>query len=181
MWQPSLINPNPVLYPAKHERKAGPLGLASSSASEPQRQQSKSSAELSSSSPLLDAVDVYDIIRDIKDPEHPYTLEQLNVVEEGLIKVTHSNNGATCTIHIEFTPTVPHCSLATLIGLCLRVKLERELPFKCKVDIFITPGKHSTEKEINKQINDKERIQAALENPYLRPLVEACIKEAEDL
>ena len=25
---------------------------------------------------------------------------------------------------------------------------------------------------VNKQINDKERIQAALENPYLKPLIE---------
>jgi hypothetical protein len=36
---------------------------------------------------LLDAREVFDYIRDINDPEHPYTLEQLNVVEEDLIKV----------------------------------------------------------------------------------------------
>lgn len=84
----------------------------------------------------------------ILDPEHPYTLEQLSVVREDLIKVRY-NARRVCTIEIEFTPTgrlqnylhshvtdqhsVPHCSLATLIGLCLRVKLERELAQKCKV------------------------------------------------
>lgn len=36
---------------------------------------------------LLDAREVFDYIRDINDPEHPYTLEQLNVVEEDLIQV----------------------------------------------------------------------------------------------
>lgn len=32
---------------------------------------------------------------------------------------------------------------------------------------------------VNKQINDKERIAAAMENPNLRNLVEECIKEEE--
>lgn len=32
---------------------------------------------------------------------------------------------------------------------------------------------------VNKQINDKERIAAAMENPNLKNLVEECIKEAE--
>ena len=34
---------------------------------------------------------------------------------------------------VQFTPTVQHCSLATLIGLCLRVKLMRALPPRFKV------------------------------------------------
>lgn len=32
---------------------------------------------------------------------------------------------------------------------------------------------------VNKQINDKERIAAAMENPNLRELVENCIKEED--
>jgi hypothetical protein len=32
-------------------------------------------------------VQVFEHLRDITDPEHPYTLEQLNVVEERLIDV----------------------------------------------------------------------------------------------
>ena len=43
------------------------------------------------------------------------------------------DDGKMCVITIEFTPTVPHCSLATLIGLCLREKLRRELPRDAKV------------------------------------------------
>lgn len=36
---------------------------------------------------LIDASEIFEHIRDITDPEHPYTLEQLNVVEEELISV----------------------------------------------------------------------------------------------
>lgn len=82
-------------------------------------------------------------------------------------------------IQIEFTPTVPHCSLATLIGLCLRVKLERCLESNFKLDILVSEGTHTIEGDVNKQINDKERVAAAMENPSLRDMVEQCIKEAE--
>ena len=34
---------------------------------------------------------------------------------------------------VTFTPTVEHCSMATVIGLCLRVKLMRSLPPRYKV------------------------------------------------
>ena len=33
---------------------------------------------------------------------------------------------------------------------------------------------------VNKQINDKERIAAAMENSSLREIVESCIKERDD-
>jgi hypothetical protein len=32
---------------------------------------------------------------------------------------------------------------------------------------------------VNKQINDKERVAAAMENPDLRDLVEGCIQEGD--
>lgn len=70
-------------------------------------------------------------------------------------------------IQIHFTPTIPHCSMATLIGLCIRVKLLRSLPDRFKVDINITPGTHASEAAVNKQLNDKERVAAALENASL--------------
>lgn len=31
----------------------------------------------------IDAAEIFEYIRDINDPEHPYTLEQLNVVQVG--------------------------------------------------------------------------------------------------
>ena len=76
---------------------------------------------------------------------------------------------------VRFTPTIPHCSMATLIGLCVRVKLLRSLPARLKVDILITPGKHASEEAINKQLNDKERVAAALENDNLQGVVNQCL------
>ena len=35
-------------------------------------------------------------LRDVTDPEHPYTLEQLNVVSEDLIHVSDADNYVKC-------------------------------------------------------------------------------------
>ncbi|XP_017341695.1 cytosolic iron-sulfur assembly component 2A [Ictalurus punctatus] len=125
------------------------------------------------------ALEVYDVIRTIRDPEKPNTLEELDVVTEKCVEVQDLGDDEYLII-IRFSPTVPHCSLATLIGLCLQVKLQRCLPFKHKLEIYITEGTHSTEEDINKQINDKERVAAAMENPNLREIVEQCVIESDD-
>lgn len=82
--------------------------------------------------------------------------------------------------------------MATLIGLCLRVKLMQALPARFKVrlcvhsyqqpppmqqqvDVRITEGGHSSEASVNKQLADKERVAAALENPNLRNMVDKCL------
>ncbi|XP_044263534.1 MIP18 family protein galla-1 isoform X2 [Tribolium madens] len=122
---------------------------------------------------------VYDLIRTIKDPEKPNTLEELNVVYEEGVEVKERTSGNVSVVRVEFNPTVPHCSLATLIGLCIRIKLERCIPYRIKLDIYIKAGAHTTEHEINKQINDKERIAAAMENPNLKEMVENCIVEED--
>ncbi|XP_066449072.1 cytosolic iron-sulfur assembly component 2A [Eleutherodactylus coqui] len=124
------------------------------------------------------ALEVYDIIRSIRDPEKPSSLEDLEVVSESCVTVEELDEEC-FLVTIKFTPTVPHCSLATLIGLCLRVKLQRCLSFKHKLEIYISEGTHSTEEDINKQINDKERVSAAMENPNLREIVEQCVTEPD--
>ncbi|WJZ86006.1 hypothetical protein VitviT2T_005509 [Vitis vinifera] len=82
-------------------------------------------------------------------------------------------------ILITFTPTIQHCSMATVIGLCLRVKLKHYFPPHFKVDIKVSPGSHANEESVNKQLNDKERVAAALENPNLRQLVDECLYSNE--
>lgn len=125
---------------------------------------------------------VYDIIRTIQDPEKPETLEELDVVQEDLVEVRENlEKPGHYTAKITFVPTVPHCSLATLIGLCIRTKLQQELPEgKFKIDLAIKEGSHSTADEITKQINDKERVAAALENPNLRQTVNDCIADRDN-
>jgi metal-sulfur cluster biosynthetic enzyme len=120
---------------------------------------------------LIDELEIYDLIRNINDPEHPLTLEQLKVAQHSLVTVDQK----TRTILIQFTPTITHCSMATLIGLCIRVKLLRSLPKAYKVDIQVTPGTHQSEEAVNRQLNDKERVAAALENSRLLGVVNKCI------
>lgn len=122
----------------------------------------------------IDAEEIFDLIRSISDPEHPLTLEQLNVTQNEHIIVDNDKN----YILIEFTPTIPHCSMATLIGLCIRVRLLRSLPERFKVDIRVRQGTHQSESAVNKQLNDKERVAAALENNHLLEVVNQCLATA---
>lgn len=41
--------------------------------------------------------------------------------------------------------------------------------------VQLSPGSHSTEAAVNKQLNDKERVLAALENPSLLEMVNRCL------
>lgn len=86
--------------------------------------------------------------------------------------ISHNN----CfVLNILCSPTIPHCSMATLIGLTLRVKLLRSLPARFKVVVKIEPGTHVSEHAVNKQLADKERVRAALENEHLLGVVNKCI------
>ncbi|KAM0835055.1 hypothetical protein ACQ4PT_063171 [Festuca glaucescens] len=149
-----LINANPVVHERKERRT---------------RQAPESTDETAVE--LIDHLEIFEHIRDIKDPEHPYSLEELNVVSEDSVEITNEPSH----VRVSFTPTVEHCSMATLIGLCLRVKLMRSLPPHYKVDIRVAPGSHATEAALNKQLNDKERVAAALENSNLLDTVEECL------
>lgn len=108
---------------------------------------------------MLYRVLVYELLRNIMDPEHPLTLEELNIISLENITVDDKRN----SIKILFTPTIPHCNVANIIGLMIRVKLLRSLPIRfkvkwytklinLKVDVSITPGTHQQEEQINKQL-----------------------------
>ncbi|XP_036598855.1 cytosolic iron-sulfur assembly component 2A-like isoform X2 [Trichosurus vulpecula] len=60
------------------------------------------------------ALEVYNLSRIIWDPEKPNTLEALEVVTESCVEVKEIHE-EDYLVTIRFTPTVPHCSLATLI------------------------------------------------------------------
>lgn len=74
------------------------------------------------------------MVRNIEDPEHPLTLEQLRVVSMEQVHVDLSRR----EVRVGFTPTIPHCSSAAIIGLMIRTKLVRNLPEHFKVGVFVT-------------------------------------------
>ncbi|XP_042049450.1 protein AE7-like [Salvia splendens] len=149
-----LINANPVVYERKERQTRSAPGDVDEYAVE-----------------AIDQLEIFEHIRDVKDPEYPYSLEQLKVITEDAIEVDDKRS----YVRVTFTPTVEHCSMATVIGLCLRVKLMRSLPQRYKVDIRVAPGSHASEAAVNKQLNDKERVAAALENPNLVDMVDECL------
>lgn len=67
-----------------------------------------------------------------------------------------------------------HCNFAFQIVLSLRVRLYRELLgySQLKIIILVKQGTHKSEKELNKQSNDKERVRAAMENNFLMDFIE---------
>merc|ERR1712168_679293 len=85
-------------------------------------------------------------------------------------------------VTIYYKPTVEHCHLATLIGLFIREKIRREIPpdyFRYKLKILAMPGTLQNEDDANRQVNDKERVAAALEKESMTRLVDQCINNEE--
>jgi metal-sulfur cluster biosynthetic enzyme len=128
-----------------------------------------------------------DLIANISDPEHPIPLGQLAVVNLPDIHITPSPSTSTMSdpnvltrVLVKITPTITHCSLATVIGLGVRVRLEQALPPNYRVDVMVKEGTHSQDDQVNKQLADKERVAAALENDTLKgvldKMLETCTK-----
>jgi len=132
------------------------------------RQRSASALEDDVEEPI-DAREVFDHIRGLRDPEHPLSLEALRVVQEELVEVGDNS------VAVRFTPTVPHCSMAALIGLAICTKLRLALPPRMKVSVQLTEGSHSSEQAVNKQLADKERVSASLENPHMMAVIGKCL------
>ena len=58
------------------------------------------------------------------------------------------------------------------------MKLLRSIPARFKVTIRVCPGTHNSEEAVNKQLNDKERVAAALENVNLLDIVNKSIESS---
>ncbi|GIK07485.1 hypothetical protein Aspvir_003151 [Aspergillus viridinutans] len=123
----------------------------------------------------IDEQEIFDLVSTISDPEHPISLGSLAVVSLADIAIKpslpHVPRSPLRTVKVLITPTITHCSLATVIGLGVRVRLEQSLPPRFRVDVRIKEGTHSTADEVNKQLGDKERVAAALENGTLMGVI----------
>ncbi|KAL8639470.1 MAG: hypothetical protein Q9228_003501 [Teloschistes exilis] len=185
--------------PTQKSKNQRPFGLLSSAipdsayTPDPFSPSSASESESSDSEEEVEPIDeqeIYDLIAPIQDPEHPLTLGSLSVVNLPDISISptlpptslspNGNNGQPqiTTVTVLVTPTITHCSLATVIGLGVRVRLEQALPPRFRVDVRIKEGTHSTAEQVNRQLGDKERVAAALENgtlmSVLRKMLDGC-------
>ena len=122
-----------------------------------------------------------DLIATIADPEHPLSLGSLAVVNLRDIHITPPASPASpiSSVLVEITPTITHCSLATVIGLGVRVRLEQALPPRFRIDVRVKEGTHSTGDAVSKQLGDKERVAAALENATLMGVLRKMLSTCE--
>ena len=105
----------------------------------------------------IDIYEVFEIIRNITDPEHPYNLEELNIVSLEDIIVDNENR----LITVYFSPTIENCGFASFIGLSIKKKLLNFISPKYNIDVLIKEPKNDNDKNLNKQMNDKERLEAS--------------------
>ncbi|KAL8903117.1 MAG: hypothetical protein Q9207_004139 [Kuettlingeria erythrocarpa] len=201
-----VLNANPTIRsaadlpsrrrePSKKSKAQRPFGLLSSTipdcayTPDPFNPSSSSDNESSEDEEEVEPIDeqeIYDLIANIQDPEHPLTLGSLSVVNLPDISLTPTldpskfpgNISPITTLTVLITPTVTHCSLATVIGLGVRVRLEQALPPRFRVDVRIKEGTHSTAEQVNKQLGDKERVAAALENGTLMGVLRKMLETA---
>ena len=115
----------------------------------------------------IDIYEIFDLIRNINDPEHPYNLEELNIISLDDIIVDNINR----IITVYFTPTIENCGFASLIGLSIKKKLLNFISPKYNIDVLIKEQKNESDKNLNKQMNDKERLEASNLN---KNIVEFC-------
>ncbi|KAI0781379.1 FAM96B protein [Trametes elegans] len=172
-----IFNPNPTIFAPSNTKKNTPTYAKPHSLwLDDDERTDDEEYDQSDEQEGIDQDEIFELIRSISDPEHrSMTLEQLAVVSAPQITFDPKYSDR---ITVEFTPTVPHCGMSTFIGLSIRVRLLRSLPQRFKVDIRVKPGSHQSEHALNKQLNDKERVAAALENPALLEVLEQCLSTA---
>ena len=111
----------------------------------------------------MTADELFDALRNVKDPEFDCSLGTLNVVSKTGVALFPAFKKAI----VLFRPTVPHCHMASLIGLALIYELRQRLGHEYKVLVQIRPGTHYHCRAINKQLRDEERVFAAFESQNL--------------
>ena len=156
----ALENPNPIINKSPHQYSIEFL-----------KQREKEENDDKIEDPI-DKYEIYNLIKNIKDPEHPLTLEEINVVNEDDIEIDNNKK----YIKIYYTPTIPNCSLSSLIGLSIKAKLINNVDKRYKIDVLIKPGTQDLEDDINKQLSDKERVLTAIESDNMNTLLSKIIK-----
>ena len=131
---------------------------------------------------------VFELVRDIQDPEHPYTLERLGVVRLESVEVSMlepEGEGIRYQglpmprVDVSFCPTVPHCSMAGIIGLAIKHQLMTYVRPEYWIRIFIQRDTHVNWRALNKQLNDRERVMAALENESMLEMLSEIVPSFE--
>jgi hypothetical protein len=86
-------------------------------------------------------------------------------------------------IRVYFSPKNFYSENAIYNGLTILHKLKQKLPLEIfsKVEIFVTRGTHFHKKKIDKELNDKERVEASFSNSEIVKTVQFLIGSQEEI
>ena len=125
---------------------------------------------------------IFSLLIEIRDPEFPYQLSQLDIlsIEKILIEKYILNQNIYITVTIN--PTYKMCTMSSVIGLSIEnilynkitgILLNEHFPqgWNWKYCTNIPHTLHVKSSIITKQLNDKERISAAIENVSIRNII----------
>ncbi len=127
-------------------------------------------------------VRIFTLLKKIRDPEFPYFLYNLNILSLEKILIENFILNQSINININVAPTYNMCTMSSIIGLSIEniiynkysgVVLKNYFPinWNWKYCIIILPAFHIKGLILTKQLNDKERISAAIENFSIRNIV----------
>ena len=169
--RPGIFDALTPAYPSLPDPLSSPEGSSAASDSEDGEETREE----------IDEQEVYDLISTISDPEHPLSLGSLGVVKIDDISILAptSTRSRISTVTVLLTPTTSACSLTTVIGLGVKVRLLQALPPRFRIDVRIKEGTSQTADEVNKQLGDKERVAAAMENRNLINVVNTMLATCE--
>ena len=107
---------------------------------------------------MTTVIEVFKALEPVMDPEHPISIThpQMSIVTQDYIEIDGD------TILVQFKPTVPYCPMGGLIGVMIRHRLEAVYP-DSKVKVFLLPGSHSLETQVNDMISDNEKYNQIIE------------------
>jgi metal-sulfur cluster biosynthetic enzyme len=133
-------------------------------------------------------IQIFYFLKNILDPEFPYKIYTLGIIsfERILIKIFVFNKSFNFNILV--IPTIEFCNMSSLILLFIYNKLNQKklikklnkiLPLNWTWKFFteIPSYSHINAKHVSKQINDKERKAAAMENLGIRFIIRKSCKE----
>ncbi len=128
------------------------------------------------------SIRIFTLIKKIRDPEFPYFLYVLNIITIEKILIENYILNQNINININVAPTYNMCTMSSIIGLSIENIIYNEysglvlknyfpINWNWKYCITILPAFHIKGLTITKQLNDKERISAAIENFSIRNIV----------
>lgn len=115
---------------------------------------------------MATVLEVFKALEPVMDPEHPISITdpQMSIVTQDYIEVEGD------TIKVQFKPTVPYCPMGGLIGVLIRHRLETVYP-DSDVKVYLLPGSHSLESQVNDMISDDQKYSQIIEQMKSRGMM----------